>query len=339
MEQEIIVIRPLSTEPSTHSTSFPPCCYGQATFPTPTPIFSITTTTTTSLPTPSFQDSFKNFSSPSPPTHSTPNSSPVSLSSPPSYSDFLSSLAPHTSMDRPVSSSSCTLTSSLPSSLPPSYSIYRPIPIYTPSRPSSLSMGCIPYLYSSALSTNTLSLSYQGSSPTRVSSTSSGSVPSGPKKRATSSQTRDWLRSWPRVNNYYTTRTQCPRPTTSGNSFPLLSSWANPSSYPDNPMNLTCNPRANLQAPGGSSSNPLFKSDFFYPHIYSPMVTFDEPSENVRGMFSFVLSCEFSPGANSSFFSCQKVNRYLYIPFSIIILTGLEPLTFVHHVHAPYFIL
>ena len=308
MEQEIIVIRPLFSEPATYSTSLPSCCYGQAIFPTPTPIFSVTTTTTT-LPTPSFQDSFEDFSLLHSPIHSTLGSSSISLSSPPSYSDFLTSLASHSFTDKPVSSSSCILTSPLPSSLPPSYPIYRPIPIYTSSRPSNFSVGSIPYLYSSVLSTSTLSLSYHGSSSTRVSSVSSGLVPSGPKKRATSNWTRDWLRSWPRDNTYYTTRRQCPRPTTPCSSFPLLSSWANPSSYRDNPMNLTCNHRTNLQAPGGSSSNPLFRSDFSYPHIYSPMVTFNEPSENVRGMFSFVFSCEFSPGANNKLLLSSVIKR------------------------------
>ena len=230
VEQEIIVIRPLSSEPTTYSTSLPSCCYGQAIFPTPTPISSITTTTST-LPTPSFQGSSEDFSLLFFPIHSTLSSSSISLSSPPSYSDSLSSLASHTFTDKPVSSLSCILTSPLPSSLPPSYPIYRPVPIYTCSRPSSFSVGSIPYLYSSVLSTNTLSLSYHGSSSTRVSSASSGPVPSGPKKRATSGQTRDWLRSGPRDNTYYTTRRQGPRPTTSGSSFPLLSSWANPSSY------------------------------------------------------------------------------------------------------------
>ena len=158
------------------------------------------------------------------PVHSALGSSSIYFSSPPSYSDSLSSLATHTSMDRPASSSSCTLTLPLPSSLPPPYSIYRSLPIYTSSRSSSFSMGSIPYLYSSVLSTNTLSLSYHGSSSTRVSSASSGPVPSGPKKRATRSWTRDWLRSWPRDNTYYTTQRQCPRPATPGSSFPLLSS-------------------------------------------------------------------------------------------------------------------
>ena len=126
---------------------------------------------------------------------------------------------------------SYTLTSSVPSSLPPSYPIYRPTPIYTYSRPSSFSVGSIPYLYSSVLSTNTLSLSYHGSSSTRVYPASSRPVPGGPKRRATSSQTRDWLRSGPRDNTHYTIRRQGFWPATSGSSFPLLSSWANPSSY------------------------------------------------------------------------------------------------------------
>ena len=309
MEQEIIVIRPLSSEPATYSTSFPSSCYGQAIFPTPTSISLITTTTTSTLPTSSFQGSSEDFSLLFFPIHSTLSSSSVSLSSPPSYSDSLSSLASHTFAGKPISSLSCTLTSPLPSSLPPSYPIYRPTSIYTCSRPSSFSVGSIPYLYSSVLSTNTLSLSYHGSSSTRVPSASSGPVPSGPKKRATSSRTRDWLRSGPRDNTYYSTRRQGLRPAATGSFFPLLSSWANPSSYRNNPMNLTCNPKSNLQSSSGSSSNPLFRSDFCYPHIYSPMVTFNEPSENVRGMFSFVLSCEFSPSANNKLLLSSLIKR------------------------------
>ena len=88
VEQGIIVIRPLSSEPATCSTSLPSCCYGQAIFPTPTPISSITTTTST-LPTPSFQGSSEDFSLLFFPIHSTLSSSSISLSSPPSYSDSL----------------------------------------------------------------------------------------------------------------------------------------------------------------------------------------------------------------------------------------------------------
>ena len=301
VEQNIIVIRPLSSEPVTYSTSLPSYCHGQANFLTSTPISPVTTTTS-SLPTPSFQGTSEDFSSLFFPTLTTSSSSSISLSSPPSYSDSLSSLTFHTFSDKPVSSLFYTLTSSVLSSFPPSYPIHRPTPIYTYSRPSSFSVGSIPYLYSSVLSTNTLSLSYHGSSSTRVSSASSGSVPGGPKRRATSSRTRDWLRSSPRDITYHTTRGQGLRPATSGSSFPLLSSWANPSSYRDNPMNLTCYSKSNLQPSSGSSSNPLFRSDFCYPHIYSPMVTFNEPSENLRGMFSFVLSCEFILVPTTNFF-------------------------------------
>ena len=127
MEQEIIVIRPLSSEPATYSTSFPSSCYGQAIFPTPTSISSITPTTST-LPTSSFQGSSKDFSLLFFPNHPTLSSSSVSLSNPPSYSDSLSPLASHTFTGKPVSSLFCS--SPLPSSLPPSYPIYRPTPIY-----------------------------------------------------------------------------------------------------------------------------------------------------------------------------------------------------------------
>ena len=129
---------------------------------------------------------------------------------------------------------------------------------------------------------------------------------------------RNCLRSWPRDNTYYTTRRQCPRPAAPCSSlsrntvpFPLFSSWANPSSYhySNDSMNLTFKPRTSPQALGGSPSNPLFKSNSSYPHIYSPMVTFNEPSENVRGMFSFVHSCQFSPGANNKLLLSSLIKR------------------------------
>ena len=41
----------------------------------------------------------------------------------------------------------------------------------------------------------------------------------------------------------------------------------------------------------------------------SPMVTFNEPSENVRGMSSFVHSCEFSPGANNKLLLSSLIKR------------------------------
>ena len=181
VEQNIIVIRPLSSESVTYLTSLPSYCHGQANFLTSTPISPVTTTTS-SLPSQSFQGTPEDFSSLFFPTLTTSGSSSISLSSPPSYSDSLSSLTFHTFSDQPVSSLSYTLTSSVPSSFPPSYPIHRPTPIYTYSRPSSFSVGSIPYLYSSVLSTNTLTLSYHGSSSTRVSFASSGPTPCGPRE-------------------------------------------------------------------------------------------------------------------------------------------------------------
>ena len=101
-DQEIIVISPSPTGHPTHSTSFLSYSYGQAIF-TPTAIPLTNTITTTTLPTPSFQDFLKNFSLLHFPVHSVLDSSSISLSNPPSYSDSLSSLTTHTSMDRPVS--------------------------------------------------------------------------------------------------------------------------------------------------------------------------------------------------------------------------------------------
>ena len=309
---EIIVVSPSPRKHSADSTSTLPYSYGQAVFPTSSPISS---TTTTSLPMPSSQDSFKSLSSSSFhfPFHSTMHSSSISLSNPPSYSDSLFSFSTHASVVNPSLSLSYTLTSSSPSSLSLSLSltIYRPLPIYALPRTTNSSMESIPCLYSSVFSTNTLSMSHHGGFSTMV---SSRPIPCHSKRRVT----RRVTRNWPRDNTFYTTRRQCPRPAAPCSSlssntvlFPLLSSWANPTSYhySDGPMDLTFKPRTSLQTSGGSPSNPLFISNSSHPHIYSLMVTFNEPSENVRGMFSFVHSCQFSPGANNKLLLSSLISR------------------------------
>ena len=246
------------------------------------------------------------------------HSSSISLSNPPSYSDSLSSLSTQASVDNLSLSLSYTLTTSSPSSLSLSYPIYRPLPIYALPRTTDSLMESIPCLYSSVFSTNTVSMSHHGGSSTMVSSVSSRPIPSGSRRKVTRSWSRNWLRSWPRDNTFYTTRRQCPRPAAPYNSlpsntvlFPLLSSLANPTSYyySDGPLDLTFKPKTGLQTLGGSPSNPLFKSNPSHPHIYSPMVTFNEPSENVRGMFSFVHSCQFSPGANNKLLLSSLIRR------------------------------
>ena len=268
----------------------------------------------------SFQDSLMSLSSSFShfPFHSALHSSSISLSNPPSYSDSLSSLSTHASVDRPSLSLSYTLTTSSPSSLSLSYPIYRPLPIYAFPRTTNSLMESIPCLYSSVLSTNTFSMSHHGGFSTMVSSVSSRPIPSGSRRKVTRSLPRNWLRSWPRNNTFYTTRRQCPKPAVPCSSlssntvlFPLLSSWANPTSYhySDDPMDLTFKPRTGLQTLGGSPSNPLFKSNSSHSHIYSPMVTFNEPSENVKEMFSFVHSCQFSPGANNKLLLSSLIKR------------------------------
>ena len=302
------MVSPSSREHSVDSTSTLPYSYGQAVFPTSSPISS--TTTTSSLPKSSSQDSFMSLSFSYFPFHSALHSSSISLSNPPSYSDSLSSLSTHASVDRASLSLSYILTTSSPSSLSLSYPIYRPLPIYAFPRTTNSLMESIPCLYSSVLSTNTLSMSHHGGFSTMVSSVSSRPIPSGSRRKVT--------RSWPRNNTFYTTRRLCPRPAVPCSSlssntvlFPLLSSWANPTSYhySDDPMNLTFKPRTGLQTLGGSPSNPLFKSNSSHPHIYSPMVTFNEPSDNVKKMFSFVHSCQFFPGANNKLLLSSLIKR------------------------------
>ena len=221
------MVIPSSRGYSTDSTSTLPYSYSQAVFPTPSPISS---TTTTFLPAPiSFKGpsfSFLHF-----PFHPALDSSSISLSDPPSYSDSLSSLSTHTSMERPSFSLSYSLTTSSPSSLSLSHPIYRPLPIYASTRITKSSLESIPCLYSSVLPTNTLSMSHHGGFSTMVSSVSSRPNPSGSRRKVTRSWPRNWLRSWPRDNTFYTTRRQCPRPaipcsSLSSNTvlFPLLSS-------------------------------------------------------------------------------------------------------------------
>ena len=152
-------------------------------------------------------------------------------------------------------------------------------------------MESIPCLYSSVLSTNTLSMSHHGDFSTMVSSVSSRPIPSGSRRKVTRSWPRNWLRSWPRNNTFYTTKRQCPRPaipcsSLSSNTvlFPLLSSWANPSSYhySDDPMNLTFKPRTSLQALGGSPSNPLLKSN---RSLYLPLSLLSSQSSFIHRTF------------------------------------------------------
>ena len=238
------MVSPSSREHSADSTSSLPYSYGEVIFPTSSPISS---TTTTSLPAPSSQGSFESLPSSSFhfPFHPTLDSSSIFLPNPPSYSDYLLT---HASVERPSTFLSYTLTTSSPSSLSLPYPIYRPLPIYTSLRATNSSMNpfpfCIPQFFLPIPFPSPIMVIFS----TMVSSVSSRPITSGSRRKVT--------RSWPRDNTFYTTRRQCPRPaipcsSLSSNTvlFPLLSSWANPSSYhySDDPMNLTFKPRTSLQ--------------------------------------------------------------------------------------------
>ena len=154
----------------------------------------------------------------------------------------------------------------------------RPTPGYTP----------IP-------STTTLSMSLHVNPFTIVSSVTSKPIPSGSSRRRV---TKGWQKGWNRSNTFVSTRRQCPQSSIpcssqpiSTVSFPLFSSWAKPTSFhcPDDPIDFSSKSKMGHHASGGFPANPFLKSDLSHPQICSPLVTFNEPSEHVRGMFSLVF--------------------------------------------------
>ena len=77
-------------------------------------------------------------------------------------------------------------------------------------------------------------------------------------------------------------------------------SWSGFSKYlcPDGPLDLSTRPRFTNYSSGGALVNPFLKSNLSQPKVFSPMVTFNEPSKHVRDMFSLVHSCDFLPGGD-----------------------------------------
>ena len=211
-----------------------------------------------------------------------------------------------------------------------SHPIYHPQPIYATSHSfSSLSSSSL-----SNFSTNT----YTTSSNTIPSFTTTSSIsrpsPSGSSKRR---PTGGWQRGWGRCNTYYSSRRPYSQTSASStSSFANMDfsssnpSWSGFSKYlcPDVPLNLSTRPRFANYSYGGTLVNPFLKSNSSQPKGLSPMVTFNEPSEHVRDMFSLVHSCDFLPGGNHKltlsihiknkchflfFFKLLKVNSYSYV--------------------------
>ena len=76
---------------------------------------------------------------------------------------------------------------------------------------------------------------------------------------------------------------------------------------PDGPINLSTKPKVTNYTPEGALANPFLKSDLSQPKIFSPMVTFNEPSEHVRDMFTIVYSCNFLPAGD------HKLTLFIHI--------------------------
>ena len=138
---------------------------------------------------------------------------------------------------------------------------------------------------------------------TTIPHTFKSSLDSPPRMRPT----RGWQRGWNRGNTYYSTRKPYSQTfgshTSSFSNIAFSSSnppWSGCSRYfcPDDPINLSTRPRIANYIPEGTSIISFLKLDISQPKIFSPMVTFNEPSENVRDMFTIVYSCNFLPGGD-----------------------------------------
>ena len=172
-----------------------------------------------------------------------------------------------------------------------SHTIYNPQPVcattsYLFSSNTSFSSSTLPInTYTTFSNTNSIF--------TTISHIPKSSLDSLPRRRLT----RGWQRGWSRGNTYYSTRKpyfQAFDSHTSSLSNIAFSSsnplWSGYSRYfcPYDPMNLSTRPRIANYTPEGTSINPFLKSDISQPKIFSPVVTFNEPSEHVRDMFTIV---------------------------------------------------
>ena len=182
----------------------------------------------------------------------------------------------------------------------PSHPIYHPQPIYAYGHPfSSLSSSFL-----STFSTNTFTTSSNTIPFFTTTSSISRPSPSGSSKWR---PTRGWQRGWGRCNTYYSSRRPYSQTSASyTSSFANMDiscsnpSWSVFSKYlcPDGPLDLSTRPRFVNYSYGGNLVNPFLKSNSSQPKILSLMVTFNEPSEHVRDMFSLVHSYDFLPCGN-----------------------------------------
>ena len=74
-------------------------------------------------------------------------------------------------------------------------------------------------------------------------------------------------------------------------------------------LDLSTKPRVCNYFPHTPSVNPFFTNYSCSPKIFSPIVSFNEPSEYVFNMFSFTYSCDFFPGQNNRSLLVSAIKR------------------------------
>ena len=162
----------------------------------------------------------------------------------------------------------------------------------------------IPMFLSSNISSSFSTLPINTSTTFSITNSTLTTSPSGPSRRRL---TKCWQRGWSRGNTYYSTRKPYSQTfhshTSSFSNIAFSSSnppWSGHSRYicPDGPINFSTRPRIANYTSEGTSIIPFLKSDLSQPKIFSHMVTFNEPSEHVRDMFTIVYSCNFLPGGD-----------------------------------------
>ena len=328
-DQEIIVDSPPPRESmgqSSGSTPTLPYSHGQAVLPISTsfPLTILTASSPTSVPQNVTIEHFPLVSSSSNSLyHSLLQPPSVSLADPPPYPSTILltplgstlygnpfSIYPHTT---PLFGSNSLVGSSLsfpqqafsfqPTLNPWSFShtIYNPQPMYATasysfSSNTSFSFSTLPIsTFTTFSNTNPIS--------TTIPHTFKSSLDSSPRRRPN----RGWQRGWSRGNTYYSTRKPYSQTfdshTSSFSNIAFSSSnppWSGYSRYfcPDDPINLSTRPMIANYTPEGTSIIPFLKSDISQPKIFSSMVTFNEPSEHVRDIFTMVYSCNFLPGGD-----------------------------------------
>ena len=74
-----------------------------------------------------------------------------------------------------------------------------------------------------------------------------------------------------------------------------------PQGYPPvvRALDLSIRPRVSSNLPQNPTINPFFTNYSCSPKVFSPIVSFNEPSEYVFNMFSFIYTCDFFPGQDN----------------------------------------